>query len=356
MMTKSLVADSAERLFSGKMNRQFLEQLENGIWPSSLWEQVARNGYPDALVPETKGGFGGNWSDVYEILRSAGANSLPLPLAETIVAKYLLGVAGLEIPNGPVTVIEQSRRGRLRISLSKGILRLHGIAPGVPWARWCNWAAVSAMLEGAPVLALLDLKGQNSIVLTERNNIAGEPRDELSFQDTACATYARFSPPCRQPVWVLGALTRCISSVGALESALELSLTYAREREQFGRPIGRYQAIQHLLAVLTGEVSSARMATQVAAAAMPGPTAGFDVAVAKVRSGEAAGRGAAIAHQVHGAMGTTLEYGLNFLTRRLWSWRREFGTDAHWAEQLGAAAIAGGAPQFWQGLTARSLL
>ena len=66
-------------------------------------------------------------------------------------------------------------------------------------------------------------------------------------------------------------------------------------------------------------------------------------------------RGAAIAHQVHGAIGFTHEHSLHFATRRLWAWREEFGADAWWAERLGQAAIAAGAAGFWPALTQRAL-
>jgi acyl-CoA dehydrogenase len=152
--------------------------------------------------------------------------------------------------------------------------------------------------------------------------------------------------------------------VGALESALEQAVAYAGERVQFGKPIGKNQAIQQQLALMAGDVAAARVAALVAAADAPGgepahnSTAAaqcaatrFSTAVAKVRAGEAATRGAAIAHQVHGAIGFTHEHALHFATRRLWAWREEFGTDAQWAAELGRAAITARAAGFWPAMT-----
>jgi acyl-CoA dehydrogenase len=113
--------------------------------------------------------------------------------------------------------------------------------------------------------------------------------------------------------------------------------------------------------MLAGDVAAARVAARVAAADAPwagapqADHARFSAAVAKVRVGEAASRGAAIAHQVHGAIGFTHEHSLHFATRRLWAWREEFGADAWWAERLGQAAIAAGAAGFWPALTRRAL-
>jgi acyl-CoA dehydrogenase len=128
---------------------------------------------------------------------------------------------------------------------------------------------------------------------------------------------------------------------------------------QFGKPIGKYQAIQQQLALMAGDVAAARLAALAAAADAPcalqpvAPSAAFSIAAAKVRTGEAATRACGIAHQVHGAIGFTREHSLHFATRRLWAWREQFGSDAWWAQALGRAAIAGGATAFWPALTRR---
>jgi acyl-CoA dehydrogenase len=127
---------------------------------------------------------------------------------------------------------------------------------------------------------------------------------------------------------------------------------YANERVQFGRPIGKFQAIQQSLAVLAGEVSCAQSAALAACEAAGAAPRLFDVAVAKITAGQAAGVAANIAHQVHGAIGFTYEHSLHYATRRLWSWRAEFGAESVWAEQLGRQAIASGGREFWSALTA----
>jgi alkylation response protein AidB-like acyl-CoA dehydrogenase len=155
----------------------------------------------------------------------------------------------------------------------------------------------------------------------------------------------------------MGAALRAQQMAGALERILDLSLEYARERVQFGRPIARFQAIQHSLASLAGEVAAAGAAADAAASAVirhgiEDQRTLFAVAAAKIRAGEAAGAGAAIAHQVHGAMGFTREYGLHHSTRRLWAWRDDFGAESVWALSLGEIAINAGAGALWPALTA----
>ena len=78
----------------------------------------------------------------------------------------------------------------------------------------------------------------------------------------------------------------------------------------------------------------------------------FCIAVAKTRVGEAATLACEIAHQVHGAIGFTQEYALQLSTRRLWSWREEFGADPEWAARVGSFICARGADQLWPTLTA----
>jgi acyl-CoA dehydrogenase len=140
---------------------------------------------------------------------------------------------------------------------------------------------------------------------------------------------------------------------GALESLLEQSVRYVSERKQFGRALGSFQAIQQQLAVLAGHVAAAGIAAEHAFRAADRGDAAFETAAAKVRAGEAAGVAASIAHQVHGAIGFTYEHSLHFATRRLWSWRAEFGSERAWALRLGRAAVARGADALWPDLTAR---
>ena len=163
-------------------------------------------------------------------------------------------------------------------------------------------------------------------------------------------------PDPQEALQRLGATMRSQQMAGALERILDLSLGYARDRIQFGRPIARFQAIQHSLATLAGEVAAAGSAADAAVSAIirhgiDDQRTLFAVAAAKIRAGEAAGAGAAIAHQVHGAMGFTREYSLQQSTRRLWAWRDDFGAESVWAMRLGATVVGRGAAALWPALT-----
>jgi acyl-CoA dehydrogenase len=151
-----------------------------------------------------------------------------------------------------------------------------------------------------------------------------------------------------------GALFRAAQMAGAMEAALALSTRYANDRVQFGRPIAKFQAIQQQLALLAEQAAAASVAVESAAIAVAAgrPSSALAVAAAKIRAGEAAGKVAEIAHQVHGAIGFTHEHSLHRLTRRLWSWRDEFGTESHWSRQLGRAVMTAGADALWPTITA----
>ena len=139
---------------------------------------------------------------------------------------------------------------------------------------------------------------------------------------------------------------------GALSRALALSVGYAQTRVQFGRPIGKFQAIQHNLAVMAGQSAAAIAAAAMAADALEGGLPPVLVGAAKARAGEAASVAAGLAHQSHGAIGFTQEYELHYATRRLWSWRDEFGNEAEWNAVVGRAMLGAGADGLWSAMTA----
>ena len=350
----ALIEDSVARLFSTRVDKAARLRTEAGEFDATLWQQAVDSGLPLLLATEAAGGFGQSWSVAFALLRGLGYWQVPLPLAETGVAAQLASLAGLGIPDGPLTLIEQGQGNSLVLGGGAAAPHLSGVAHGVPWARHATAALVS-LADGH--LAWLDLVDAAGVSLQPHSNLAGLPSDSLVLRQARLRALAPNPLDLQQPVWTLGAVARSAMMVGALESALEQAVRYAGERVQFGKPIGRNQALQQNLALMAGDVAAARVAALVAAADAPGSAdddctcTRFSAAVAKVRAGEAATRGTSVAHQVHGAIGFTHEHPLHFATRRLWAWRAEFGTDAQWAGELGRAAIQAGAAGFWPALT-----
>ncbi len=365
-MNDSMIEQSAARLFASQVDRALLTRFEAGEFPRALWQRAVDQGLTLALATEDAGGIGASWAEAYPILRGIGYWQVPLPLAETMIAGLLLSLAGATVPDGPIALVEENSDNAFVLTGndndSGGGAQLTGSALRVRWASACRWALVSLAEPNGRQLALVDLHHADSVTLTARANMANEPSDDLQLRGAPClARLANPLPGLDSPLRTLGAVASSAMMVGAMEWLLEQSVQYATDRVQFGRPIGKNQAIQQQLALLAGEVAAARVAAIVACSDAPGVAASdcrasvFSAAVAKIRCGEAATRATSIAHQVHGAIGFTYEHSLNFATRRLWAWREAYGADAWWAARLGQAVIQGGAAGFWPAITDRHL-
>jgi alkylation response protein AidB-like acyl-CoA dehydrogenase len=311
-----------------------------------LWSTLEESGLTLAWVPEEHGGAGAEVADGFGVLRVAGEYAAPVPLAETLMAGFVLARAGITSPaEGAMTVAPVYPTDRLEIA-ADGTLR--GVARDVPFARWTRHIAVVARRGGEDRVALVPMAGCR---IAEGQSLAGEPRDAVTF-DGARAVEVGTGFDLDQ-LTLLGAAVRSMQMAGALERALNQALEHALTRVQFGRPIGNFQAIQHTLAQFAGESAAATAAADAAAEAIAagGPLTAEDtvaeVAAAKIRVGEAASLGSAFAHQIHGAMGFTYELSLHHVTRRMWSWRDEFGGESAWSVRLGALAARLGADELW---------
>ena len=127
---------------------------------------------------------------------------------------------------------------------------------------------------------------------------------------------------------------------GAIDVLQAMTLDYASTRQQFGREISKFQAIQHQIAVMAEEVMAARMAAEIALAGPPLSVSVQAAAVAKMRCGEAAMACAGIAHAIHGAIGVSAEHDLHHFTGALHRLRLAHGGEAYWARKLGAWALS----------------
>jgi alkylation response protein AidB-like acyl-CoA dehydrogenase len=227
---------------------------------------------------------------------------------------------------------------------------LQGSARLVPFARWAQHLAVPARRGAEDCIALVALA---DCTVKPGQSLAGEPRDQVVLHGARALEVGGAPGLDAGALQVLGAAVRSVQMAGGLERALNQALEHAVTRVQFGRPIGNFQAIQHALAQFAGEAAAAGAAADAAAEAIAGgaPLTDEDliaeVAATKIRVGEAASVGSAIAHQVHGAMGFTYELSLHHVTRRLWSWRDEFGGEAAWSIRLGRLAARLGAGSLW---------
>ncbi len=333
---RTMLVDAATDLFGDLCPPAVVVAAEETGWAGALWSALAEAGFPWVGVPEQAGGSGGSLADACALLQVVGRYAAPVPLAETgVLAGWALASAGLALPSGPATVGVGRPDDVVELAGGPGSWRLSARVGRVPWGGECERLVLLADLDRQRFVVSVPREG---LTVTPGRNLAGEPRDALACDDTALpddAVAPASDHVTVQTLAVRGALTRAALIAGALSRVSDLTVTYTEQRQQFGRPIARFQAVQQHLVQLAEQAQSARMAVLVAAQNADPEPAVFDVAAAKVVASEAATSATRAAHQAHGAIGMTKEYELGQLTRRLWSWREEFGSDRYWSRELG---------------------
>ena len=349
--TQTLLAETCNRLFTDLVTPDSLRAAEAGEWPAELWSALEENGLTCALVPEDQGGAGLSWQDVYPVLHAAGYHAAPVPLAETIVASWQLAQSGMPVPDGAITLADD--QNTLNLAGGDGAWRVSGQLKQVPWAGSAKHILAVAKHDELRKFVLLE---SDSFSVQSDMNIGRDPRGAIRVLDAKPVAVADVQNAfISVPMLLFAALARSVQMAGAIAGVLDLCVQYAGDRMQFGRPLAKFQAIQHQLAILATEAAAAQIAAQFSCRAVdvaPLPSMVVnEIAIAKIRTGEAAGKAAAIAHQVHGAIGFTDEYQLHYLTRRLWSWRSEFGAESLWAAHLGACIPNWGADSLWSYIT-----
>jgi acyl-CoA dehydrogenase len=350
MSDQDLVVETVRDILSGYP--PFVLVAERA-WDDGLWETLAEAGLTGVGLPESAGGSGGELADAVAIVRTLAAGAGAVPVAEQLlVAGPAVVAADLTLPPvdepltfalGPAVTAHASDDGD-----GPGRFTLSGTVTDVAWSGAARHLVVLAAGAAGPVLALVDV---SEIEATAATNLAGEPRGSLVLDDVAASGALLTSAQVEE--WKARyALARAVQLAAALEQVLAWTVQYAGERQQFGRPLGKFQAIQMELAEMAGEVTAVTALTDAAVHAVErGENVVLACAAAKVRAGAAVEVVARLAHQVHGAIGFTQEHKLHHLTRRLWSWRDEAGSELAWSVVLGAGVLADGPDALWPTLT-----
>ena len=328
-----MLAEMITRLFERSLDDAAQAAAREGQWLPALWAEVEEMGLPLALLTEDQGGFGLSLAEAGEALRLLGSHAMPLPVAETMAANQLLAAAGLPLAEGPSGLARADD-----LTISNG--RLSGTVARVAWGEQldCLALAVGDKLYRVPRSGWSVAEAGTALNFHPRPSIA------LDWAIDAEAAL----PWC--PL-AGGATVRAYQIVGALEAALEMTLSHTATRVQFGKPLRKNQVVQHELAKLAGELACATAAADLAGEALARRDV-LGVAAGSQRAREAAGAGASIATQLHGAIGFTREHRLHLYTTSLWTWRDEFGGQVSWAKLLGSAAIDAGGPGYWPMVTA----
>ena len=345
---ENIVVETAERIFADLADAQTINRDKKEAWKAPLWQALSEAGLPLSWVDEDHGGSGASLAEGFAVLGAAGRFALPVPLAETMLAGWLLQQAKIASPEGEMTVAPSGPRDRITLGADGA---LSGRARGVPFAREAKHIAVLAH----------DANGKVSIALVETSKCRIEQNLNLGGDNSDTVTFDRITPGTIKPapanfdltsLLLMGAVARSLQIAGALETMLDISVRYSNERVAFEKKISKFQAVQHNLAKLAGESAAALAAATSAADTFASGAASaeaifLEAASAKIRCSEAAEKAAAIAHQVHGAIGFTIEHILHRYTLRALAWRDDFGSESFWAVELGKRVAANGADELW---------
>lgn len=326
MNDNDLFADAARDVLADQCTPAVVRAIEHGgrtaPATAALWEQLESTGLADAMLSEDDGGAGLGLAAAFGVLEQCGAHALPLPLGETMVARALLAQAGVARPTGSITLARGERLpdGGVRCALVRG----GQVADHVLVQAGSAWHLLAtADAQAAPQALALDaaLAWTAAQVEAAPGVVVDAAQDARTLQAAVVAA----------------------QMAGALKVVFDRTLQYANERQQFGRPIGKFQAIQHQLAVMSEHVFAARMAAQLGCHTEDGQGVRPErlrVATAKARCSEAALAVCEFAHAIHGAIGFTEEYDLQLFTRRLHAWRQTAGSEAYWHGVAGEALLA----------------
>lgn len=299
------------RLMDELVTPAAVRAVERGGDITSLWASVEDSGYLDALVSEEAGGAGLDMGVVHGLWQILGRHAVPLPIGETMIARALLTAAGQDVPDGPILLATVDGDGRALLSL--GRTAQHVLVENGSGLRLCSAAsgAPQAMGAGGDLSARFQW-----------------PMDDAALFD---------APPAGLRAY--GAVLRAALIAGAADELVQRTSDYAVQRVQFGKPIGRQQALQQNLAVMAEHAVAARLASQLGCAGGLSLSL-VSAATAKSVASRAAALVANTAHAVHGAIGISEEYDLQLLTRRLHEWRLADGSESYWNRILGAQRLA----------------
>ncbi|MFA3842060.1 acyl-CoA dehydrogenase family protein [Streptomyces aureus] len=309
-----------------------------------VFDELRTTGYLGVSVPEDLGGSGGSLSDALEIVRGTAYAGTSTPLVDgAIQAGWLLAQAGIPFPWADELAVV----GTGSVRVTDDGTTLTGTVDEIRWPDQATTLVVPIEQDGKLHVATVELASLARPATGA--NTAGEPLVRAVRLDAV---------PVRQLVPTgldhaagmetlarRAALARAVALSRALQRTAEISIEYAAQRSQFGQPINRFQAVQAHLTRLASEAQRVAVLVDAAHAALgEGSDPAIDfalVAAARTLSGNAAMTAGRTAHQVHGAIGVTMEYALQRFTRRLWEWSAADGTSARWASRLGAQAVSG---------------
>ena len=341
---QEMLRKTARDFLADKCSKPFVKQMKESEagYSRELWQEMAELGWMGLAFPDKYSGGDMNFLDLAVLLEEMGRACLPGPFFSTVI---LGGLPILDFGSE-----EQKQEYLPKLIRGEKIFTLALTEPG-----YQNYDSSSIIVEATPdngnyiingtklfvpdahivdyLLCVARTRPENGvgIFLTDANNprinytvlktIAGDKLCEVVFDQVPvpeASILGQFNQGWStvQKIIERAAVGKCCEMVGNMQRVLEMTIDYAKERKQFDRPIGSFQVIQHYCANMATDVDGARLSTYQAAWMLSeGLPCTKEVAIAKAWIGEASQRVSALAHQIHGAIGVTIEHDLHLYTR-----------------------------------------
>lgn len=318
-------------------------------YSAALWKEMAGLGWTGLALPEAHGGAGADFLELCLVVEEMGRFPIPSPLVSTVVccglplARFGTGAQQErwlgEIVRGRVMSAVPGRwdgtGGEIgAVERDDGFV-LDGTAQFVPYAHVAEDLLV--VPDAGP--ALLVDAASPGIVRERLDAVGGDRPHRVRFDGVAVPRDRALTAgrPVAEAIDAYGAAATCAAMVGAAQRVLDMTVEYAAEREQFGRPIGSFQAVQHHCANMAVDVLGSRfLAYEAIWRLSAGLDAAAEVSMAKAWVSEACRRVCDTGHQVHGAIGFTYEHDLHFFSSQTAAWALAFGdADHHWDRVAG---------------------
>lgn len=325
--------DLIEEFFNKKITPNLRSDADEGAWPQDVWEEAEELELNTLGLDEDFGGAGGSFIEALEVAMAIGRYAAPLPWAENFLGRWVAGAAEADLPAGPAVCLVVDEEANHAFSDN----RISGTWRDVSWAPVAESFVVVKTANDQTDIAIV---ARNDVELHEGRDIAGQPKAHVSIDVSGAS---RFAAPLtqgqfkRRSLLVYSALM-----AGAMDGAFEMTQRYITERHQFGRPLAAFQSVQQHLVTLAQAASMSALSIQRAALSEETVDADDEAIAAAIAVRYHVDLAASAAHQAHGAMGMTREYGLQHLTRRLWLWRSHGASDTELKHLMAKSAMDNG--------------
>lgn len=339
---KDMLIEVIDKIFKDSVEKGTVDLLEEGKWAEDLWEILAENEMLNFALLEEHGGIGGDLDSILNVYRLVGKYAAPIPFVEHTLANFTLETSGLTpITERATLLIDDEQLLELQEN------RLSGLLHNVPWARHVQHLVTVVKQQDDYYIIQLSLEAASK---KEQINLAAEPRDSITFDNAQVIQKIAVPKELIQSLMKIVTAANIAKMSGALDKANDLTVRYSKERQQFGRPIHRFQLVQQHIAILAGETAITNTSVDNMISALAEGREENEVALACLRIDESSRIVATSAHQVHAAIGVTHEHSLHHYTRRLWSWREEGYTSHYWKKEL-AQALLQSDKDLWEFIT-----